>query len=88
MNFHLSNSEGLDHKYLYNIKQLKFLYEGDGYYKEHRYLLAKNMYEAQIITIRSKKPIDIKALAICHNKLGKVFLTIEVIHTNYNLCIC
>jgi len=38
--------------------------------------LAKHNYEAQIMWIRSRPRIDIKALAICHGRLGKMFLNL------------
>ena len=35
------------------------------------------MYEAQIMWIRSRPSIDIKALAICHGRMGKMFLKLD-----------
>lgn len=66
--------EGINHAYLLYEKNLKILYEGDLYFHENKYALAIQMYETQIIMIRSKKPIDIKGLSLCHGRLGHVFL--------------
>ncbi len=38
--------------------------------------LAQHMYEAQIMWIRSRPRVDIKTLAICHGRLGKMFLNL------------
>ena len=67
--------EGIDHNTLY-LKGMKLLYEGDGYVKEGRFDLALSMYDAQIIWLRSKPTFDIKLLAICHGRLGRMFLHI------------
>ena len=50
---------------------------GDGYAQENKFAFAQDMYEAQIMWIRSRPIIDIKALAICHGRMGKMFLQLE-----------
>jgi hypothetical protein len=87
--------EGIDYQNLVVSRGMKYLLEGDGYAQEKKFELAKKMYEAQIILLRScsksniKKTtkknvvmrssdidIDVKMLAICHGRLGKMFLTL------------
>jgi tetratricopeptide (TPR) repeat protein len=68
--------EGIDHNDLYHLRGLKMLYEGDGYARLNKFDLAKQMYEAQILWIRSRPKLDIKTLAICHGRLGKMFLNL------------
>lgn len=53
---------------------MHFLYEGDGYTLENNFALAEHCYEAQIIALRSVKPVSVKLLAICHGRLGRLFL--------------
>ena len=53
---------------------MHFLYEGDGYTIENNFPLAEHCYEAQIISLRSIIPVNIKWLAICHGRLGRLFL--------------
>ena len=50
---------------------------GDGYALENKFDFAQHMYEAQIMWIRSRPSIDIKALAICHGRMGKMFLKLD-----------
>jgi tetratricopeptide (TPR) repeat protein len=68
--------EGIDHADLYHVRGLKMLYEGDGYAKMNKFNLARDMYEAQVMWIRSRPQTDIKLLAICHGRLGKMFLNL------------
>lgn len=54
---------------------MHFLYEGDGYAMENKFSLAQHNYEAQIWSLRAQpRGVDIKLLAICHGRLGKMFL--------------
>ena len=69
--------EGINHTELFYSKGLKLLYEGDGYIKLNKFELAQNMYEAQIIWLRSKPKFDIKSLSLCHSRLGHLFLLIN-----------
>lgn len=66
--------EGIDITDLYHMRGIKMLYEGDGYAKLNKFDQAKHMYEAQIMWIRSRPSTDIKTLAICHGRLGRMFL--------------
>ena len=50
---------------------------GDGYAQENKFEFAQHMYEAQIMWIRCRPSIDIKALAICHGRMGKMFLKLD-----------
>jgi WD40 repeat protein len=56
---------------------MTFLYEGDGYCNENKFSYALNCYEAQIITIRATLPVNVKLLAVCHGRLGKLYLKQE-----------
>jgi hypothetical protein len=77
--------EGMDHAVL-GKSTLPFLYEGDGMTRAAKFDAAKGLYEAQIISIRSRSipsdfilgrrvmtPDDIKLLAFTHGRLGKLF---------------
>eukprot|EP01038_Epipyxis_sp_PR26KG_P007587 gene7587-10336_t len=68
--------EGIDHRNLY-YQGMHFLYEGDGYAMENKFDHAKDLYETQILWIRSRPKVDIKMLAICHGRLGKMFLRLD-----------
>lgn len=65
--------EGLNHARLQS-ESLKFLYEGDGHAMVGKYQLGLSMYEAQIMLVRSQPTLNIKHLAMCHGRLGKMFL--------------
>ncbi|RYH28783.1 hypothetical protein EON65_10955 [archaeon] len=69
-------SEGYDVTEQYH-QGLTLLYEGNGYAKENKFDLAQHCYEAQVILLRSKQPVNIKLLAITHNKLGAMFLALH-----------
>lgn len=75
-----SSEEGISHANLFAAGMTMF-YEGDGYAMESKFDLATQCYEAQITLIRSKQLVSepqqrqqaIKALAICHGRLGRMF---------------
>ena len=69
--------EGMSQSRMYESGGLTFLFEGDGYAVNRKYKQAEDCYEAQIITIRSRAPLNIKYLAMCHGRLGKLFLRME-----------
>ena len=69
--------EGMSQTYLATDGGMKFLFEGDGLMMDNKYAQAENCYDAQIITLRSRLPVNIKYLAICHGRLGKLFLKME-----------
>lgn len=56
---------------------MHYLYEGDGYAMESKFPLALQMYETQVLFLRSRPTIDIKLLALCHGRLGKMFLQMD-----------
>lgn len=64
---------GQDHEKM-SINGMHFIYEGDGYAMVGQFNLARSMYESQIMFLRSRPAVDIKLLAICHGRLGKMFL--------------
>lgn len=68
--------EGISQTYLYS-HGLTFLYEGDGYTLHNMFPQALNCYEAQTISIRAVKPVNVKLLAMCHGRLGKLVLKQE-----------
>ena len=65
--------EGMDH-IRFEENGMHFLYEGDGYASEGKFILAYASYDAQVIFLRSKPKLDIKLLSITHGRLGKMFL--------------
>jgi hypothetical protein len=73
--FHLTE-EGLDVRKL-SASRLYFLWQGDGLVAMGKIDRAAELYEAQIVILRSSVELDIKALALTHNRLGKLFLRRE-----------
>ena len=69
--------EGMSQSRMYESGGLTFLFEGDGYAINRKYKQAEDCYEAQIISIRSRVPLNIKHLAMCHGRLGKLYLRME-----------
>lgn len=77
--------EGMDHARL-GKTALRLLYEGDGMARAAKFDMARNLYEAQLIIIRSRSKHsghlysrnlmcdeDVKLLAFTHGRLGKLF---------------
>ena len=56
------------------VDGLNYLYEGDGYASLGNFVMALQMYEAQIVYLRSKPIVNIKFLAITHGHMGKMFM--------------
>lgn len=65
--------EGINHSKL-EESGMHFLYEGDGYAMIGQFKLSLSLYEAQVMYLRSQPRSDIKKLAMCHGRLGKMFL--------------
>ena len=66
--------EGLNHVAL-QVDSLTFLYEGDGMVLLNNFKSARQLYEAQIIKLRSyKENIKIKLLSVCHGRMGRMFI--------------
>jgi hypothetical protein len=99
---HASNfkkmQEGFDLQKIVEESNMRFLLEGDGCAQENKFDRAKQLYEAQIISIRARTvvskdskrktvslvtrnpqltPMEIKLLAVCHGRLGKVYLSLS-----------
>lgn len=99
---HASNfkemQEGFDLQKIVEESNMRFLLEGDGCAQENKFDRAKQLYDAQIISIRARTvvsidskrktvslvtrnpqltPKEIKLLAVCHGRLGKVFLSLS-----------
>jgi WD40 repeat protein len=68
-----AQEDGLDHKYLFSMG-IHYLHEADGYTSQGKFELARSLYEAQIWYLRSTVPLDIKLLAICHGRMGRMFM--------------
>lgn len=82
-----SSEEGRDHSRLGKVHGgMHLLYEGDGMVRAAKLELARSLYEAQIISIRSRgedadgsglrrllSAHDINLLAITHGRMGKLF---------------
>lgn len=70
--------EGISHPLLYS-RGLTMYYEANGYVKENKFALARDLYEGQIISLRCRAigPQEIKLLALCHGKLGQMFLKLS-----------
>ena len=60
-----SQEEGMHHDRL-GVEGLQFLYEGDGYASLGNFTMALQMYEAQIVYLRSKPSVNIKVLTVTH----------------------
>lgn len=69
--------EGMSQTYLATDGGMRFLFEGDGLVSDNKFPQAEDCYDAQIITLRSRVPVNVKYLAICHGRLGKLFLRME-----------
>ena len=65
---------------------LYFLWEGDGLAEMGKSKQAAELYEAQIIILRSQPDLNIKALAMTHNRLGKLFLKLERFERRSGAC--
>lgn len=72
-----SMEEGMNSQQMVIDGGMKFLYEGDAYTLDNKFNEAESCYDAQIIYLRSRKPLNIKYLAICHGRLGKLYLRKE-----------
>jgi hypothetical protein len=77
--------EGRDHEKA-SSSGMHFLYEGDGYAVIGNFDLARSMYESQIMLLRSKADLDIKALAMCHGRLGNIRYIIIMISIYLDVC--
>jgi WD40 repeat protein len=75
--FPVMEDGGMNSLHLVIDEGMKFLYEGDGYVATSQYHQAESCYDAQIILLRSRLPLKIKYLAICHGRLGKLYLRQE-----------
>jgi WD40 repeat protein len=93
--------EGMNHYNLFHYQNVQILYEANLYSQENKFELAARLYDAQILSIRSKAQMaydsiprqlkskmfknnvlsiqDIKVLAICHGKLGEMFVKMNKI---------
>ena len=90
--------EGFDLQKIVEESNMRFLLEGDGCAQENKFERAKQLYDAQIISIRARTilskgskrktvsivtrnpqltPKEIKLLAVCHGRLGKVYLSLS-----------
>lgn len=74
---HTTMEEGMNSLHMVIDGGMKFLFEGDGYTVANQFPQAESCYDAQIIYLRSRKPLNIKYLAMCHGRLGKLFLRQE-----------
>ena len=68
--------EGMDHVRL-EKEGLHFVYEADALALTNKFEPAKNLYETQIWKLRSEFPVNIKLLAVCYGRLGKLWLRAE-----------
>ena len=68
--------EALDYVTL-NTRGLRFLAEADGFTAANKFDRAYDLYEAQIISLRSEGTVDVKMLAVCYGRLGRLFLRKE-----------
>jgi len=90
--------EGFDLQKIVEESNMRFLLEGDGCAQENKFERAKQLYDAQIISIRARTIVskgskrkavsivtrnpqltakEIKLLAVCHGRLGKVYLSLS-----------
>ena len=65
--------EGFDYMDMY-AAGMHHLFEGDGYAAANMFEAARTAYENQIWSLRSKPRVDVKMLAVCHGRLGRMFM--------------
>jgi WD40 repeat protein len=56
---------------------MHYLFEADGMTLANKFEQAVELYEIQIMTLRSMPKVNVKYLAICYGRLGKLFLRSE-----------
>lgn len=68
--------EAFDMKKLH-LRGMKFFFQADALTAQNKFADAFRLYDAQIMSLRSEKEKDVKLLAVCYGRLGKLFLKEE-----------